>query len=156
MTPMSRESGRRAAKACVTPIWFLTCLARFGKYFATAREPSRSATSPLKRNTSVNSHHSWRGTSGCPIVRRQLRLPRGHYPELHRERAILGGRVQHLVCSVRRGLPLTRCPRRRPLSVAIVTSNYTRARRAEHDSSECEDLTLPERVHSLAVKGHNG
>jgi hypothetical protein len=53
-------------------------------------------------------------------------------------------------------LPLTRCPRRRPLSVVIITSNHARARRAEHDSSECEDLTLPERVHSLAVKGHNG
>ena len=31
-----------------------------------------------------------------------------------------------------------------------------RVLRAERDSYECEDLTLPELVHSLAVKGHNG
>jgi hypothetical protein len=42
------------------------------------------------------------------------------------------------------------------LFIAIVASHHARAKRAEHDSFECEDLTLPELVHSLAVKSHNG
>jgi hypothetical protein len=44
-------------------------------------------------------------------------------------------------------------PPRRTYSAAILR---WRARPAEHDSSECKDLTLTELVHSVAVKGHNG